>query len=114
MFEYRNSRGEVVEADRLSATQAKNELGSVLEKVIRGGRVVITKHDVPKAILISVDEFTTLSRDAEMKLDKLGSEFDAALERMQSLKTRVGMKTAFDASPARLGKAAVKAARKRG
>ena len=114
MFEYRNLRGDLVEPDLLSATQAKNELGRVLEKVFQGGRVVITKHDVPKAVLISVDDFNVLSRTTEEKLNALSGEFNAALERMQTSKARAGMKAAFEASPKRLGKAAVRAARKRG
>lgn len=101
-------------ADSLTATQAKNEFGRVLEKVIKGGMVVITKHDVPKAVLISMDEFNALSRATELKLDTLTAEFDAALARMQTPKARASMKAAFEASPKELGKAARAAARKRG
>jgi antitoxin Phd len=97
-----------------TATKAKNEFGLILEKVLQGDRVVITKHDRPKAILISMDEFNMLSRSAEVKLDTLSDEFDALLTRMQSAKAGAGMKAAFEASPKELGKAAVTAARKRG
>lgn len=98
----------------LSATQAKNGFGRVLEKVIQGSMVVITKHDAPKAVLISMDEFNTLSRSTELKLNSLSEKFDAALARMQTPKARIKMKAAFGASPKQLGKAAVTAARKRG
>lgn len=114
VFMFRNRRGEQVEADSLTATQAKNEFGRVLEKVIKGGAVVITKHDAAKAVLISIDEFNSLSRATEIKLDSLSGEFDALLARMQKPKARAGMKAAFEASPKQLGKAAVAAARKRG
>jgi prevent-host-death family protein len=53
-------------ADSLTATQAKNEFGRALEKVIRGGRVVITKHDIPKAILISIEEFNSLVYEGKL------------------------------------------------
>ena len=76
--------------------------------------VVITKHDAPKAVLISVDEFNALSRATEAKLETLSGKFDALLARMQTPKARVGMKAAFNASPKQLGKAAVAAARTRG
>jgi antitoxin Phd len=99
---------------QFTATKAKNEFGLILEKVLQGDRVVITKHDMPKAILISMDEFNMLSRSAERKLDSLSEEFDALLARMQTTKSRSGMKAAFSASPKELGKAAVAAARKRG
>jgi len=45
----------------ISATEAKNEFGRILERVIQGAKVVITKHDSPKAVLISMDEFNALS-----------------------------------------------------
>jgi len=101
------------ETASVSATDAKNEFGRILEKAIQGGRVLITKYDVPKAILISVSEFEALSLARQVKLDTLSDEFDALLARMQTSTARAGMKSAFSASPKRLGKAAVAAARKR-
>jgi antitoxin Phd len=111
---FRNRRGETVEASSFTATDAKKEFGRVLEMVIQGGVVVITKHEAPKAVLLSVDEFNVLARASERKLDTLSAEFDALLARMQTPKARAGMKAAFDASPKELGRAAVAAARKRG
>lgn len=108
--DYRMERTERVS---VSATDAKNEFGRILEKVIQGGTVVITKHDAPKAVLISVDEFEVLSRANRVQLDSLSGEFDALLARMQTPAARAGMKAAFDASPKQLGRAAVAAARKR-
>ncbi len=100
--------------DRVTATDAKNEFGRVLENVIRGGRVFITKHDAPKAVLISIDDFETLSRSATSKLDALSGEFDELLARMQLPGARARMKAAFDATPKQLGRAAVRLARKDG
>jgi prevent-host-death family protein len=97
-----------------TATAAKNEFGKILEKAMRGGMVVITKHDVPKAVLMSIEEYTTLSHREERKLNTLSSEFDALLERMQAPGARAIMQAAFDSTPKQLGKAAVWAARKRG
>jgi prevent-host-death family protein len=99
---------------RFTATQAKNEFGRVLEMALHGGGVIITKHDAPKAILISVDEFDKLTHVAERSLDTLSGEFDALFARMQSPKSRAAMKAAFAALPEELGAAAVTAARKRG
>ena len=111
---FRNSRGEMLEPASVTATEAKSEFGRVLEVAIRGGAVVITKHDAPKAVLISVENFNALSGAAETKLDALDHEFDALLAQMQTAKVRRGMKTAFTASAQQLGKAAVAAARSRG
>ncbi|HZS28418.1 MAG TPA: type II toxin-antitoxin system prevent-host-death family antitoxin [Candidatus Angelobacter sp.] len=99
---------------RFTATEAKNEFGRLLEKAIRGDVVVITKHDAPKAILMSVDEFNVLSSAAESKIDTLSDEFDSLLARMQGPVAAKSMEAAFHASPERLGKAAIAAARKRG
>lgn len=98
----------------VTATDMKNEFGRVLEKVIQGGRVVITKHDEPKAVLISVREFNALTNANRIKLDTLSSEFDTLLARMQTAAARDGMKSAFGASPKQMGRAAVTVARKRG
>jgi|SRR5436190_66212 len=114
MVQFKNRQGEQVEADSLTATQAKNGFGRILERVIRGETVVITKHDAPKAVLISMEEYKALARNPESQLNSLTSEFDAILAAMQTPKTRDGMKRAFGASPKQLGKAAVSAARKRG
>ena len=111
---FRNRRGEAVEASSVTATDAKKQFGRVLEMVLRGGAVVITKHDAPKAILLSVDEFNALTRTTDNKLDRLTADFDAMLVRMQTPRARSGMQAAFGASPRALGRAAVTAARKRG
>ena len=111
---FRNRRGEPVEASSVTATDAKKQFGRVLEMVLRGGAVVITKHDAPKAILLSMDEFNALTRTTETRLDSLSADFDAMLARMQTPRARSGMQAAFGASPKALGRAAVTAARKRG
>jgi prevent-host-death family protein len=110
---FRNRRGERVETASVTATDAKKEFGRVLETVLQGGVVVITRHDDPKAVLISVEEFDALSRASETRLDTLSEQFDTLLARMQPSKARAGMKAAFDASPKQLGRAAVAVARRR-
>jgi prevent-host-death family protein len=97
-----------------TATAAKNEFGRLLDEAIRGETVVITKHDAPRAVLISMDRFHALQQVPQVKLDTLSSEFDALLARMQGPEVRAGMERAFRASPEELGKAARNAARRRG
>ncbi len=110
---FRNSRGNLIDVPSVAATKAKNEFGAILEKATHGGAVAITRHDTPKAVLVSYDEFQSLVRARSRTLDDLGIEFDALLARMQTPRARKGMKAAFNASPAELGRAAVKATRKR-
>jgi antitoxin Phd len=107
----RNRRGE--EPIKISATEAKNKLGEVLDSVMQSGMVLITRHETPKAVLLSMEEYGALSHTTQTRLDTLNGEFDALLARMQSAKARAGMKAAFAASSKQLGKAAVEAPRKR-
>ena len=97
-----------------TATEAKHEFGRVLEQAIHGETVVITKHDSPRAVLMSIDQFKALQDAPRLKLNTLSNEFDALLERMQTPAARRAMSAAFDASSKRLGRAAVASARKRG
>jgi antitoxin Phd len=97
-----------------TATEAKHEFGRVLEQAIHGATVVITKHDAPRAVLISMDQFKALQDAPQLKLSTLSAQFDALLDRMQTPQARRGMSVAFNASPKQLGKAAVASARKRG
>src|SRR5207247_7838403 len=98
----------------VSATPVKNECGAILERAIHGGAVAITRHDTPKAVLLSYEEFESLVQGRSRSLDSLGAEFDDLLDKMQSPQAKKAMAAAFNASPAKLGRAAVKAARKRG
>ena len=111
---FKNRRGETVDTSAVTATDAKKEFARMLEMVIRGGVVVITKHDAPKAVMLSVDEFNALALAPQHRLDALSGRFDARLAGMQTPKARAGMKAAFAASPKQLGRAAVAAARRRG
>ena len=109
---FRNSQGALVDIPTVAATQVKNEFGAILEKATRGGAVAITRHDAPKAVLLSYEEFESLVEVRSRTLENLWAEFDELLDRMQTAKARKGMESAFHASPAKLGRAAVRAARK--
>lgn len=102
------------EQQSFTATQAKHEFGHLLEKAVQGATIIITKHDAPKAVLMSIEQFSVMTRASELRLGTLSREFDALLERMQDPSRRRAMHAAFTASPLQLGKAAVAAARKRG
>ena len=114
MKSFTNRHGHRIETTSMTATDAKTDFGRILETATAGGVVIITKHDVPKAVLISVEEFDALSKAAKGEIDTLSGEFDTLLARMQTPAWRAKMKAAFNATPKQLGKAAVAAARKRG
>ena len=97
----------------IPATRLKNELASILDQAARDGVVAITRHNAPRAVLLSMEEFESLLEARSQRLDDLGAQFDGLLAGMQTGAARKGMQAAFEASPESLGRAAVKAARKR-
>lgn len=64
-----------------SATDAKNAFGAVLEDAAKYGAVGITKHDKPRFVVLSVDEYASLQPQT---LPQLETEFDQLVERMQT------------------------------
>lgn len=104
--EVRNRNGDP--ARMVTATEAKNEFGRVLERVIGGELCVVTRHDVPKAVIISVDEFSALTETSSRRLNALAAQFDELLAGMQTQESRTAMKAAFGASSRQLGKAALR------
>jgi len=109
---FRNSQGELVDIPTIAATKVKNGFGAILEQANHGGAVAITRHDTPKAVLLSYEEFVSLVKLRARTLDDLGAAFEQLLAGMQTSKARKGVDAAFKASPVELGRSAVKAARK--
>ena len=97
----------------IPATQAKNQFASVLEDVMQGRDVVITKHNSPKAVVMSVERFNALAKASSPDLSALSADFDARLARMQTPAVRTALQAAFDASPDELGRAALHPVRSR-
>jgi antitoxin Phd len=108
---FRNRDGELVDVPTVAATRFKNEFGTIFEQAAVGGAVAITKHNTPKAVLLSYAEFEALTKANTPSLDDLSDQFDQLLESMQTPQSKSAMASAFDATPEQLGRAAVKAAR---
>ena len=108
---FRNRDGKLVDIPTVAASRLKNEFGTVFEQATLGGAVMITKHDTPKAVLLSYAEFEALTKSATPALNDLSERFDELLATMQTPKAKAGVAAAFDATPEELGAAAVKAAR---
>ena len=106
----RPRRDKLADAPQVSASVAKNSFGRILDRVAREGRLAITKHDEPCAVLISIEEYRALVGAEEVTLNTLSDEFDALFERMQAPGAAAAMQRAFALTPAQLGRAAVKAA----
>jgi prevent-host-death family protein len=98
----------------MTATEAKNNFGALLDSVIEKGKIAITKHDEVSAVVLSRREYELLLENQHDPLRELRQEFDGLVERMQRPSARRAGKALFDATPARLGRAAVASARRRG
>ena len=109
---FRNRDGELIDVPTVAATRFKNEFGSIFEQAALGGAVAITKHNTPKAVLLSYAEFEALTKASTPALDDLSDQFDQLLESMQTPQSKSAMASAFDATPEQLGRAAVKAAKR--
>lgn len=91
----------------MRASDAKNQFGQALDSALSGRAVLITKHDQPKAILISIQEFEAMTKPQRV-LDELDAEFEAMFEQMQTPESRAAVERFFDASPEELGEAALR------
>lgn len=109
---FKNSHGQLVDISTVAATKVKNAFGAILEQAMHSGAVAITRHDMPKAVLLSFVEFESLVKERSRSLDDLNAEFDGLLAHMQTPQARKGVEAAFNASPSELGRAAVKAVQK--
>jgi prevent-host-death family protein len=101
-------------ADQLpsvSATQLVAGIQKVGRTVAAHGAVLITKHDQPAFVLMSVERYREMQRAAEPDLGALGGEFDAMLARMQD--QGEALADAFAMTPEAIGANAVKAAKPR-
>lgn len=105
----RNHRGDLVESPTYSASEAKNAFGRILDAVARTGVVTITRHDEPRAVLLSMEEYRSLVGSRQTNLDTLSAEFDSMLAHMQGPDARRAMQSAFDTPADGLGRLAGKA-----
>jgi prevent-host-death family protein len=100
-------------AHRISAADAKNQFGRVLDDALAGETVVITRYGESMAVVISAERYRALSEPPGRELDLLTKHFDTMLARMQTATARRGMREAFEASPEEMGRSAVAGARRR-
>lgn len=96
----------------VSATDAKNEFGAVLEAVARDGAVVITKHDAPKVVLVSVERVEQTLTKHEPDLAALSKHFDSLVERMRTPEARAASDALFTDDTALFGESALAAVKK--
>src|SRR5438309_1971231 len=107
ILRFRNARGELVELEAVPATRLKNEPASIIDHVAAGKAVAVTRHDSPRAVILSYEDFQALARAQEPSLGALSAQFDRMLTDMQSPKAKKGLAAAFESTPEELGRSAV-------
>ena len=104
----------VAEMPTITATELKNTTADVFEQVAARRAVAITRHDKPRAVLLSVEQYEALTGQQNPDwLEKLHEEYREMLDRMQGPEQRAAAERAFNATPEELGEAAVWAAQQK-
>jgi prevent-host-death family protein len=98
----RNRRGELIDAPQYTASEAKHKFGQLLDTALREGPVTITKQRKPMAVLLSLEEYRTLTRAEDGVLAALSAEFDRRYAVMQAPGAVDAMQRAFDTPPKQL------------
>ena len=98
----------------ISATELKNATADVFEKVAVHRSVAITRHDKPRAVLLSVAQYEALTGQENPDwLEQLHEEYRGLLDRMQGPEQRAAAEKLFKATPEELGEAALWAAQQK-
>lgn len=97
----------------VSASELKNSFGEVTSRALKGA-LAIKRHRRAEFVLMPVAEYVALQEARTAPLAELSTKFDAMVARMNGPEAKRGVKSLFSASPAALGKSAVKAARQHG
>ncbi len=93
----------------VSATKLVGAMQKVSSAVMTHGAVVVTRHDEPSMVLMSIDRYLQLEQAAEPNLDALTRQFDDMFAKMQGSDAARDMADAFAMTPEQLGTAAVAA-----
>ncbi|HUJ00774.1 MAG TPA: type II toxin-antitoxin system Phd/YefM family antitoxin [Usitatibacter sp.] len=109
---FRTARGEMRSLEAVPASRLKNAPGAIVDQAAAGRPVVITRHDTPRVVILSFDDFEELARAREPELGALEARFDELLAGMQKPAAKRAVRAALDATSEELGRAAVAAVRK--
>jgi antitoxin Phd len=104
----------VAEMPTITATELKNTTADVFEQVAARRAVAITRHDKPRAVLLSVEQYEALTGQQNPDwLEKLHEEYRGMLDRMQGPEQRAAAEKLFKATPEELGESALWAAQQK-
>jgi prevent-host-death family protein len=100
----------VQELPTITATELKNATADVFDQVAAKQAVAITRHEKPRAVLLSVEQYEALTGQRPDWLEQLHEEYRGMLDRMQGPEQRAIADKLFQATPQELGEAALRAA----
>lgn len=104
----------VEELPPVTATALKNSAADVLDQVVAHGAITITRHDKPRAVMLSIEEYERLTAGEEGDwLAEMHKEYQGMLEKMQEPAQKEAAKRLFAATPEELGEAAVRGAQRK-
>jgi prevent-host-death family protein len=94
----------------VDASTVKNQFREVAARAAETA-VAISRYGRPQWVIMPADEFVRLEKSRRAPLEALAGQFDDLVATMQGAKSQKAVKSLFAATPAALGKAAVKAAK---
>lgn len=96
----------------LTSTMVRARLSRALDEAARGRDVVITRRGIPQGVLVAAARYRELLAE-EMRGANAGRALaDSEYARMQTPAVRAGTARGINATPAEMGRAAVRAARR--
>lgn len=107
---------EVKDMPVVTATQLKSATADVFDLVLREGAVALHRHDKPRGVLLSMEQYEALTnRPPDPQPDWLADltlQCQAMVDEMQSPEQKAAAQRLFEATPEELGEAAVRGAQR--
>lgn len=94
----------------VDASTVKNKFRDVAEQAAKGA-IAISRYSRPELVIMTAEEYVRLEKLRRAPLDALTGQFDELVAKMQTTKSQKAVQALFGATPAGLGKAALKAAK---
>jgi len=104
---------ETVEAiTAFTVTELKKRAREVIDLVAERKAIAILRHKVADAVLISASDYVEFVKLKRERLNFLTERYDELVARMQTPESAAGVDALFNATPEKLGLAAVAAAKR--
>ncbi len=97
-----------------SASDVKAHWRDIVDQANALGEVIVTSYNRPEVVVVSIDRYTKLTKDASSNdpLAALRAEFDRELAVLRQPDAARKLRRAFDSTPAELAEAANAASRR--